>query len=319
MAQFKVVIPDPFSPDLAPFERAFSGMDVDLVVPEGDDWTEVARDADGMIVNLIPVDAQALDKLEKCRVIARLGTGTDNVDGDAARARDIAVCNVADYCGDEVSEHVLSFIFALNRHITAANFDMQKSHWGQVEYRPIRRLSGQTLGLVGYGKLARAVARKAIGVGLRVIAYDPYAATDAEPKVSLVTLDELLAQADVISLHTPLIDATRNILNAERIKAMKPGSLLINAARGGLVDEDALAEAIESGHLGGAGLDVFSTEPLAKGSRLLGKRNVLLTPHMAFYSEQSLESLQFQAAQIVAEALAGQPIRNVVNSAKSPS
>lgn len=312
MARYKVVIPDPFSNDLSPIHRAFDGMDVDIVVPTGD-WVTAAGDADGMIVNLTPVDADAIARLDRCRVIARLGTGTDNVDGRAARARDIAVCNVTDYCADEVSEHVLALLLALTRRIVPANADMQMGKWGQLEYRPIRRLAGQTLGVVGYGRLARAVARKAIGLGLSVVAHDPYAPPDAEPQVPHLELDALLAQSDIVSLHVPLIAATRNLLDARRLAFMKRGSMLINAARGGLVDENALVDAIRSGHLAGAGIDVFAQEPLADGSPLRGFDNVILTPHLAFYSEQSLESLQFQAAQIVAETLRGSAPRNQVN------
>lgn len=190
---------------------------------------------------------------------------------------------------------------------------MQRGIWGQMEYRPIRRLRGQTLALIGFGKLAQAVAKKAVALGLSVIAHDPFAPRQNEVDVELVSLDEALEQADIVSLHAPLLPETEQLMNSQRFALLPRGALFINAARGGLVDEDALVEALESGHVGGAGLDVFAIEPLSGHSRLRGKANVVLTPHLAFYSEQSLQSLQHQAAQIVADALRGHPIRNVVN------
>ena len=312
-APCRIVMPDPFSDQLEAVERGLHGLDYELVVADDDNWVETARDADALIVNLVPVGRSELGSLGRCKVIARLGTGVDSVDVAAARQHGIDVTNVPDYCSEEVSDHVLALMLSWVRHIPEASVDMAGKRWRQIDYRPIRRVSTQIMGLVGYGKLARAVARKARGLGMRVIAFDPMLERDEAGLVDLVPFDTLVAQADIVSLHAPLTARTRGMINDAVFAAMKPNALLINAARGELVDEAALIRALEAGKIGGAALDVFASEPWIEDSPLRRDPRVLLTPHMAFYSEESLASLEEQAARSIRDILTGRGSPNIVN------
>jgi D-3-phosphoglycerate dehydrogenase len=238
--------------------------------------------------------------------------GFDGIDVTAARLRGICVTNVPDYCTEEVSDHALALILTLIRKVVIANSDVQQGRWDQLSYRPIRRVNGLTLGLIGFGRLARALARKAGALGMRVIAHDPYASVDSAGAVELVSLEKLLESADAISLHAPLLPETKGIIGLQTLRQMKPGAILVNTSRGELVDEAALAAALDSGSLSGAALDVFCHEPLTMSSSLRGRANVILTPHIAFYSEQSLIDLQQTAAADVARALSGEtPLHRV--------
>jgi D-3-phosphoglycerate dehydrogenase len=315
MPKHKILVLDPISRDLSPIEKGLSELaDYGLIVMGGaENWQAQAAGVSGVIVNLAPIRAADIPSLSGCKVIARLGTGFDSVDVTAARANGISVTNVPDYCSEEVSDHVLALMLSWLRFIPQAHADMIAGKWHQTDYRPIRRLNTLTLGLIGLGKLARAVARKASCIGMRVVANDPFVPADVMPEVERVERQALLAMSDIVSLHAPLLPETRRMIDHNALRQMKPGSLLINAARGGLVDEDALADAVESGIIGGAAIDVFETEPLQASSRLRSHPRILLTPHMAFYSEQSLESLQEQAARSVADILNGKGSANIVN------
>jgi D-3-phosphoglycerate dehydrogenase / 2-oxoglutarate reductase len=315
LSTFRILVIDPFTPDLDPIERGLAALGpvaIDVPAP-GTCWRPLAERADGIIVNLAPIGAEDIAGLERCAVIARLGTGYDNVDVAAARRAGIDVTNVPEYCSDEVAEHVLALMLSWLRYIPQADADMKRGVWDQTGYRPIRRLATRTLGLVGFGKLSRAVATRARALGMRVIAHDPYAA-EADG-VTLVDLDTVLADSDVLSLHAPLVNATRRMIDSAALDRMKPDALVVNAARGGLIDEAALAEAVCDGRIGGAAIDVFENEPLEPGSALRGHPRILLTPHMAFYSEDSLQDLQEKAARSVADILSGRGSPNVVNRA----
>jgi D-3-phosphoglycerate dehydrogenase len=303
-----VLITDPVGDDASVIVEVLGANGFASIAPaRGQDWRDLAAQADGLIVNLAQVDAGALGQLARCRVIARLGVGVDNINLGAARERGVVVTNVPEYCREEVSDHVLALMLALLRKIPLANADVQDGSWAQLRYRPIRRINTLVLGLVGFGRLARTLAGKAAALGMRVIATDPYAEPGAATTVALVDPSELLAQADVVSIHAPLTPATRGMIDARALLQMKRGAILINTSRGELIDEEALAAALDSGQLSGAGLDVVTHEPLARNSALRGRRNVLLTPHMAFYSEESLLQLQRTAAEDVVRVLSGQP------------
>lgn len=303
-----VVLTDPIDADPSIIAATLAGHGLITVSPGPDEnWLDHAWRADGLIVNLARIDAEAIDRLTRCKVVARLGVGINNIDVTAARARNIIVTNVPDYCRAEVSDHALALILALLRKLPLANTDVQRGIWKQLSYRPIRRLSALTLGLIGLGRVAQALAMKAQALGMRVIAHDPYSKSGDIP---LLELDLLLSQADVVSLHAPLVPETRRMINAETLKRMKRDAILINTSRGELVDEATLADALDCGHLAGAALDVAAIEPLPMDSPLRGRSNVLLTPHMAFYSEESLNDLQRTAAEEVACILSGEAPRH---------
>jgi len=215
---------------------------------------------------------------------------------------------VPDYCMQEVSDHAMALLLALARKVPFSNKLVQAGRWEMPAVAPLRRLEGQVLGLIGFGNIPRAVAPKAKAFGLNVVAYDPYASKEvfAAAVVDSVSFDDLLARSDFISVHAPLLPATRGLVNAAAFAKMKKGALIVNTARGPLIDEPALIAALDSGHLGGAALDVVTTEPLAKDSPLIGRDNVILTPHTAFYSVEALEELQTKCANDVARVLSGE-------------
>lgn len=310
MTQKTVLLTDPIDGDASLIAATLEKHGLTTLTPGvGEEWVELAPRAHGLIANLARVDAAAIERLTQCQVIARLGVGINNIDTVAALSKRMVVTNVPDYCRAEVSDHALALMLSLLRKLPLAHADVQKGVWKQLSYRPIRRLSTLTLGLVGFGRLAQTLASKARALGMTVITHDPYVDSSATD-IALVSLDELLSEADVISLHAPLVDATRGLINAGRLKQMKRGSVLVNTSRGELVDESALVVALDSGHLAGAALDVVATEPLPMDSPLRGRANVLLTPHMAFYSEESLQDLQRTAAEEVARVLSGQAPRH---------
>jgi D-3-phosphoglycerate dehydrogenase len=267
-----------------------------------------ARDADAVLVTYAKLPGELLRQLRKCRAIGRFGLGVDNIDLPAAKECGIAVNYVPDYCLREVSDHAMALLLALARKVTFSNKLVQSGRWEVPPIVPLRRLEGQTLGLVGFGNIPRALAPKAKGFGLNVIAYDPFIVEQAADAagVESVRFDDLLARSDFISVHAPLQPATRGLMNAKAFAKMKKGAFLINTARGPLVDETALIAALDSGHLGGAALDVLTTEPPAKDSPLLGRDNVILTPHTGFYSVEALEELQTKCASDVARVLSGE-------------
>ena len=301
-----MLVTDPIGGDASVIETALAAHGFSTLLPaSGESWQALADRAEGLIVNLVQVDEAAFARLTRCRVIARLGVGINNIDIATARTRGIVVTNVPDYCREEVSDHALALILALVRKLPLAHADVQRGLWNQLGYRPIHRLNTLTLGLIGHGRLAQALARKAGSLGLRVIAHDPYAAPDPASQVRLVPLRALLGEADIVSLHVPLVAETRGMIGCAEIRQMKSGAILVNTSRGELIDESALAQALDERHLSAAALDVFANEPLPTNSLLQGRANVLLTPHIAFYSEESLEELQRTAAEDVARALSG--------------
>jgi D-3-phosphoglycerate dehydrogenase len=218
----------------------------------------------------------------------------DNVDIEAATEKGIVVTRVPDYCIDEVSDHALGLLFALARKIPLANSRVHAGQWSVDLVSPLHRLRGQTLGLVGFGQIPRVLAPKAQALGLSVIAYDPYVSEEAMAAMGVrqVDLEQLLEDADHISVHAPLTKETRHMFSRAAFQKMKPEAVLINTARGPLVDEEALVDALEAGELAGAALDVLEHEPPPAGSRLLGRQDLILTPHTGFYSEESLIDLQ---------------------------
>jgi D-3-phosphoglycerate dehydrogenase / 2-oxoglutarate reductase len=274
----------------------------------------IARDADAVLTTYAKLPAPLIGELTRCRIIARFGIGVDNVDIPAATSRGIVVTRVPDYCLDEVSDHAMALLLALVRKIPSSNARTHAGRWEMKAVTPIHRLRGSTLGLVAFGQIPQLVAPKARAFGLRVVAYDPYVPDEVLSRagVERVEFDELLRISDYISIHTPLIPATHHLFDAGVFGRMKPGAYLINTARGPIVDETALAHALDQKQLAGAALDVMEQEPPAN-SPLFSRDNVILTPHTSFYSEESLADLQTKAAEEVLRVLTGQPARNALN------
>jgi D-3-phosphoglycerate dehydrogenase / 2-oxoglutarate reductase len=309
-----IAVTDSVFPSLDPALAALKRVDPELRMAKSaaaDDILAVARDADAVLVTYAKLSGDLLRQLTRCKAIGRFGLGVDNIDVQAAKECGITVTYVPDYCMREVSDHAMALLLALARKVVLSNNLVQSGRWEMPAVVPIRRLEGQVLGLVGFGNIPRQLAPKAQAFGLRVITHDPYVAPDvlAAANVEGVSFDDLLARADFVSIHAPLLPATRGLFNAAAFAKMKRGAALINTARGPLVDEAALVAALDSGHLGAAALDVVATEPLAKDSPLIGRANVILTPHTAFYSIEALEELQTKCASDVARVLSGeQPI-----------
>src|SRR6185503_228924 len=308
MSRTLIAVTDSPFPSLDPAKAALKRFDPELRMaksPSADDILAVARDADAILVTYAKLPGELLRQLTRCKAIGRFGLGVDNIDLPAAKELGIAVNYVPDYCLREVSDHAMALLLALARKVPFSNRLVQSGRWEVPPIVPLRRLEGQVLGLVGFGNIPRALAPKAKTFGLKVLTHDPYVPPDvlAAAGVEGVSFDDLLARSDFISVHAPLTPQTRCLVNAAAFARMKKGALLVNTARGPLIDEAALVAALDSGHLGGAALDVVATEPLSKESPLLGRPNVIVTPHTAFYSVEALEELQTKCATDVARVL----------------
>ena len=283
------------------------------------DRVRLAELADVIVVGMAPMTREFFNALPHLKGVVRLGIGVDSVDLDAATDLGIVVANVPDFCSEEVAEHALGLIFAVTRKLALADRKARAGHWVpgmDALLRPIRRLSGQTLGLIGLGKIGRSLARKAKGLGLKVIAYDPHVSAEAArvAGVPLMSLEALLPQTDILSLHVPVTAETKGIVNARTLALLKPGAILINAARGPVVDEAALCGALASGRLAGAGLDVLQQEPLRLPHPLTEFANVVFTCHYASMSEESYASMRQQVSEQAVEILRGEFPRNLVNT-----
>jgi len=313
-----VAVADTVFPSLDPAKEILAELKAELRLaaePTPEAILAVARQADGLLVTYAKITGDIIRQLERCRVISRFGIGVDNIDLDAAAKAEIVVTYVPDYCVDEVSDHAMALLLALARKVTYANRLVQDGRWEMKAIVPLHRLRGRVLGLVGLGKIPQALTPKAQAFGLKVIATDPFlpAEVAAELDVDLVGFEQLLEQADYVSIHAPLTPETHHLFNADAFKKMKSEAFLVNTARGPLVDVEALAIALDQGQLAGAALDVMPVEPPPVDTPLLGRDNVILTPHTGFYSEQALLDLQTKAATDLARVLSGKPPQYPVN------
>jgi D-3-phosphoglycerate dehydrogenase len=306
MSAFKVVVSDQVFPTVDIERELLAGIDAQLVVATGgvEDVLGVAADADAILNTYLPWGADSIARLTRCKIIARYGIGFDNVDLGAARNAGIVVTNVPDYSVEEVATHALALIMAALRKVVAADRSVRAGEWSVDHLRPIRRLSTLTVGLIGFGRIGRRIAAPLEALGARIVVFDPYLTPTSELP-DLLGFDELLGEADIVSLHLPLNDETRGIVGTGAIASMRDGAVLVNTSRGPLVDLDAVAEALRSGKLSAAALDVFDVEPLDP-SRIEGVPNLIATPHMAYYSEEALEESQRKAATQVIKVLTGQ-------------
>jgi phosphoglycerate dehydrogenase-like enzyme len=274
---------------------------------------DACRVADAILTDYVPFDRAVLAQLGRCRIISVAATGWDCVDVRAAGELGIRVCSVGEYCTDEVADHTLALLLAANRRLIAYHEQVQSGRdWSWNEVRGLRRLAGQSLGLIGFGRIGQAVCRRARGFGIEVLACDPRidAAAAARHGAEAVSLDALLARADIISLHCNLESGSRGLLDRAAFARMRRKPLVINVARGALIVEADLVEALDRGIVAGAALDVLTEEsPELRHHPLAGRGDVLLTPHVAFYSETALEDLRRISAGNIREFLEGRPER----------
>ncbi len=284
----------------------------------GEAWA-AARRADVLMVTIQPVPAELIEGMERCRLICRVGTGLDAIDIPAATARGIWVTYAPDYSIDEVSTHAIALVLAQGRGLPGFFRTTRQGIWNAEAGGVLYRLSEQTLGVIGCGRIGQATASKGRGLGLKVLAFDPYAdaAVMADLGVRLVDLDTLLRSSDYISLHSPLTKETHRLINAETLALMKPTAYLVNAARGGLIDEEALLAAVREGQIAGAALDVLAEEPVAAEHPFLQEERILLTPHAGWYSEESKVDVCVQGAEEVVRVLRGERPRAPVNEIKT--
>ena len=315
----KVLITDHTWPDVE-LERSIlqqAGLQV-TDAPRSDEATlsALASDAEAIMTCFAQVTPAIIASAPDLKVIARYGVGVDNIAVDAATSRGIPVTYVPDYCVAEVAEHALGLLMALARGVVRYDRSVKQRTWDLGVAAPLRRIEGQTLGLIGCGRIGRRLADKALGLGMRVLVYDANpAAVEAAVAGGLTGagLHEVVAEVDFLSLHLPLTPATHGFIGESILRQMKPTAFLINTARGGLVDTDALARALREGWIAGAALDVLPQEPPPADNPLLDLDNVVLTPHVAFYSEESLQALRQRTARAVVDALAGRAPEHVWN------
>jgi D-3-phosphoglycerate dehydrogenase / 2-oxoglutarate reductase len=306
-----IAITENIFPTLDPAKAALARLNPTLRMAKStgaEDILEVARDADAILVTYAKLPRDLIMQLTRCKAIGRFGLGVDNIDLPACKEKGIAVNYVPDYCIQEVSDHAMAMLLSLIRKIPLSNKVVQAGRWEMPVVVPIRRLQGTVLGLLGFGNIPRLVAPKAQAFGMKVIAFDPYAKPELfkSAGVESVDFDTLLKTSDYISVHAPHTPQTRGMVNADAFVKMKKGAYIVNTARGPLIDEPALIAALDSGQIGGAALDVVAVEPLPKDSPLLGRDNVILTPHTGFYSIEALEELQSKCATDVASVLSGE-------------
>ena len=320
MSQFKVVITDFTEPDnqFEEEELRASGLDIELVrlnTRSPEELIPHLGDADGLLVQFAQINRQVIESLNKCRVISRYGIGVDMVDLEAATQRGIPVCNVPDFCMDEVSTHTIGFVVCLNRHILQHHLYVRSGKWGHVPGGAPARLAGQVLGVVGLGNIGRVVVRKAKCLGLKVLGSDPYLKLEqaAELGVELVELNDLLCRSDYVTLHCPLTEETRHLIGSAQLALMKPSAFLINMARGPIVDQAALYRALVDRTSAGAAMDVLEQEPPAPDDPFLQLDNVLLTPHTSSWSAESIVQLRRDTARNVVDVFQGKTPRSVVN------
>ncbi len=330
MHQFRVAITDFILDDLGP-ERRMLGDIAEIVACNANDESQLAgqiEDADAlMIYHCLTITRPTIDRLKRCKLIVRCGVGYDNVDFKYARSRGLDVANVPDYGTEEVADSAIGLMLALTRGISQLNSRLRarNGEWIFSQAAPLHRLRGRVFAIIGLGRIGTAAAMRARALGMEVVFYDPYK-PDGYDKANGIrrveTLAELLSQAFVLSVHCPRTPETHGMIGAKEISQMPMGSFLINTARGAIVDTSAIPDAIASGRLAGAGIDVFAVEPPSDDDPLirvwrdpnhLAHDRVIVNPHAAFYSEEGLIDMREKGAANCRRALVGQPVRNVVN------
>ncbi|GIX03195.1 MAG: dehydrogenase [Planctomycetaceae bacterium] len=315
MTHWRVLITDRAWPDLMIEQSVLEPAGVQIVdSPAGDEATlcRLAADVDAIATNWAGVTQRVITAAPRLKVIGRFGIGVDNIAVETATARGIPVVNCPDYCLSEVSDHTLGLLLACARRIAFFHLRTKRGEYNLQAAQGQQRLSTQTLGLIGLGRIGREVARKAQALGLHLLAFTPSGA-DYGTGCQMVSLEELLRSSDYVSLHLPLTDTTYHLINRQTLSWMKPTAYLINTSRGGLIDHQALWEALQQNRLAGAALDVFEPEPPDLSHPLFQDERIIATPHAAFVSAQALEHMRRQTCEQIVEVLQGYPPRNLIN------
>lgn len=276
----------------------------------------LVAEADAVITQFAPINADVIGAMQRAKVIVRYGIGYDNVDVGAARKRGIPVCNIPDYCIDEVADHTLAFILGVTRQVVPNTLHIRDGKWGLVpSLDQMRTLRDQTVGLVGFGRIGREVAARLAPFKCRRLVHDAFVPGDAVTAAGCesVTLDALLAQSDIVTLHCPSTPQTKKLLNADSLGRMRRGAVVVNLARGDLIDTAALIAALQSGQITSAALDVCDPEPIPADSPLRSLPNVMVASHIASASPKAVRTLRETAAKLAVMALRGEPLPNVVN------
>ena len=315
---FKVLITDYAWSSIEPERQILAEIGTELIVAETGDEEELityAHKVDGILTCWKPVRERVITAARKCKIIARYGIGLDNIDVESATENGIIVTNVPAYCIDEVSDHAIALLLACARNIPIYNTAVKNGIWDQNIGQRMYRLRGKTVGIIGFGRITKALIPKALALGLKVNVYSPRTSAEVikEYKADKVTFDELLKTSDFVSIHAPLTAETQHMFSYDEFRSMKSTAFLINAARGGIVDSSALTEALKNGEIAGAGLDVLESEPPDLGESLLQLDNVIITPHAAFISEESIHDLEVTAATCVLQVLTGKLPDTIVN------
>lgn len=320
MKKYRVVLTDYMYETIQPFYDVFEQYkEIEFFPMQLKEKADILREteyADAVMVHFDQIDKDIIENLKNCKIIARSAVGYDNIDLQAASSMRIPVTNVPDYCTEEVSNLAMLLILACAKKFNRLIDNVKDGLWGDYAIvKPVHALRSQTLGLLGCGRIARCLAHKAKAFGMNIIAYDPYLTQEMVEAhhITLVPRDELVEQSDFISLHLLLNESTRKSIDAAFFKQMKKSAFLINTGRGGLVNENDLLEALRTGEIAGAGLDVLEREGIEKDSPLQALHNVIITPHAAWYTEEAFETLLTSAAQEVVRALHNQPVKNQVN------
>jgi D-3-phosphoglycerate dehydrogenase len=318
MPRHTVAVTDHLFPSMDEEARMFRAMDTELVVgqcKDEDDVITLCRGADAILNTYARMTAKVIENLEHCRVIVRFGIGYDNVDVDAATRCGVMVANTTEYCIEEVADQAMAMLLACGRGLFPAGRIARDGTWDLGKMPVLRRLGGQTLGLVGIGQIGKAVAARARGFGLRILAADPNVdeAAAREIGAELVGLDALLAESDYVSVHVPLMAATEGMIDAGVLAKMKPTAFLINVARGKIVNQAHLVRAVRRGDIAGAGLDVLEREPPDADDAITALDNVILTPHSAWYSEEARADMRRRAVGQVVGVLKGELPYSLIN------
>lgn len=311
MAKFKVVMTDDRHKTYEEEKEVLKSIGVEVIIANCTTTQEVidiCKDADGIMVNLAPMPAEVINKLDKCRIISRYGVGYDNVDVAACTKKGIYLANVPDYCAEEVSDQALALLMACARKVARRDAQVRSGLWNIGKADPIYRIAGKTFAFLGFGTIGKCLFRKIQGFNFsRILVFDPFINADTIRSMGAekAEWEEALKAADFISIHMPLNDKTRGIINASAFALMKPTAIIINTSRGPVIDENALIDALRTGKINSAGLDVHTKEPLDKDSPFMSIPNCVLSDHVGWYSEEAMSELKRKVAENVKDVLLG--------------